>query len=131
MEMIRDAGRSVILAGNVGKPIFDLIDFDSPPDYVVYELSSYMLESLNQSEWMIDYGMITSLFPHVHVKEHGSQEAYIEAKMEMLKHSKQTFLGSQTLEVITNYELRMTDKVSVFGNISDSSQPQNDQGSQS
>jgi UDP-N-acetylmuramoylalanine-D-glutamate ligase len=105
-----------MLAGNVGKPIFDLINFDSPPDYVVYELSSYMLESLNQSDWMIDYGIITSLFPHVHVKEHGSQEAYIAAKMEIVKHSKQKFLGSQTLEVMNNKKLIMNN-VDIFGNI--------------
>lgn len=126
MEMIRDAGRSVILAGNVGKPIFDLIDFSTPPDYVVYELSSYMLESLNQSDWMIDYGMITSLFPHVHVKEHGSQEAYIAAKMEMLKHSKQPFLGSQAYSEIQNAKFKMQD-YTVFWNIKD----QNNQGDQS
>jgi UDP-N-acetylmuramoyl-L-alanine---L-glutamate ligase len=119
MEMIRDVGKSVILAGNVGIPIFDLIYFKNPPEFVVYELSSYMLESLTQSHWMIEYGIITSLFPHVHVKEHGSQEAYIAAKMEMVKHSKQIFLGSQTLEVITNDQWRMTDKVHIYGTPND------------
>lgn len=103
-EMIRDNGKSVILAGNVGKPIFDLIDFEHGPEYVVYELSSYMLESLNQLAWMIDYGVLTSLFPHVHVKEHGSQESYIAAKMEILKHSRKQIIGEQTLGIINNEE---------------------------
>jgi UDP-N-acetylmuramoyl-L-alanine---L-glutamate ligase len=130
MEMIRDAGKSVILAGNVGKPIFDLIDFNDSPEYIVYELSSYMLESLNQSDWTIDYGMITSLFPHVHVKEHGSQEAYISAKMEILKHSRKQFVGSQVLGVIQNAKFKMQN-FTMFWYKWDSSQAQNDQDDQS
>jgi len=38
----------VEIAGNIGKPVFDIIDFDDQPDYVVYEMSSFMLESLGE-----------------------------------------------------------------------------------
>jgi len=49
---LQEAGLSVEIAGNIGKPVFDIIDFESQPDYVVYEMSSFMLESL--SEFSLD-----------------------------------------------------------------------------
>ena len=45
-EMIRHAGKRVLLGGNIGIPALDLLR-DTPPDYYVLELSSFQLEPLN------------------------------------------------------------------------------------
>lgn len=47
-QILKNAGLKVKLVGNIGNPVLDEIDFDQEYDYVVAELSSYMLEHLDK-----------------------------------------------------------------------------------
>lgn len=94
-EMLKKDGKNVVLAGNVWKPVLDQIDFDAPPEIVVYELSSFMVESLG--DFGCDIGILTTLIP-VHIKEHGDYERYVAAKIKLLQHSKHAFVGTQARE---------------------------------
>ena len=47
-QLLLDAGYPAILAGNIGKPVLDQIDFADQESYVVIELSSFMLETLQK-----------------------------------------------------------------------------------
>ena len=51
-ELLKDAGFRVKLVLNIGKPVLDEIDFEEERDYVVCELSSYMLEKLNKQNFI-------------------------------------------------------------------------------
>ncbi|MGB2111374.1 MAG: hypothetical protein ACPHY8_06205 [Patescibacteria group bacterium] len=46
-ETLKNAQYNVKLVGNIGSPVFDEIDLLDPENYnyVIYELSSYMLET--------------------------------------------------------------------------------------
>jgi len=47
-ETIKHAGKSVQLIGNIGNPVLNYLDIDTPEaqkdEYAVFEVSSYMLE---------------------------------------------------------------------------------------
>ena len=69
---------SVVLAGNIGKPIFDL-DLDERIDYFVLEMSSHQLEYLDIAPHI---GIILNLFQD-HLDHAGTIEHYHEIKMHM------------------------------------------------
>lgn len=81
---LQDAGLDVEIVGNIGKPVFDIIDFEHQPAYVVYEISSYMLESL----WTfhLDVGVFNTLYP-THIAEHDGYKNYIAAKWKLVENS--------------------------------------------
>jgi len=87
------------LAGNVGRPVLDQIDFLNSPDIVVYEMSSYMVEAWHT--FTCDIGILTTLIP-VHIKEHGDYETYVAAKMKLLAHSAYGLVGYQAVEELHN-----------------------------
>ena len=68
----------VLLAGNIGKPIFDL-DLDEEVDYYVLEMSSHQLEYLDISPKI---GIILNLFQD-HLDHALTVEHYHEIKMHM------------------------------------------------
>ncbi len=70
----------VLLAGNIGKPIFDL-DLDEDVDYYVLEMSSHQLEYLDVAPRV---GIILNLFQD-HLDRALSVEHYHEIKMQMFK----------------------------------------------
>lgn len=73
-HLLQAQGRSVLLAGNIGKPLIGCLETKS--DVVVAELSSYQLSDL---EGALSLGVITRLFPE-HVDWHGSVASYYGAK---------------------------------------------------
>lgn len=48
-EILRAAGQSTVVAGNIGKPIFSLLATLTPKTQVVLELSSFQLEDISHS----------------------------------------------------------------------------------
>ncbi len=95
-EMLQHAGKKSILVGNVGKPVLEAIDFTNPPEIVVYELSSFMIDALDT--FHVDIAIFTSLYP-THTKEHGGYDAYIQAKFRLLAHADHLLVWSQLVKV--------------------------------
>ncbi len=48
-SILESAGRSVVVAGNIGKPIFSILNELTPETIVVLELSSFQLEDIRHS----------------------------------------------------------------------------------
>ncbi len=81
-------GRSAVhLGGNIGGSLLDRLDSIKPDDWIVLELSSFMLEGLREDRWSPHIALITNLAPN-HLDWHGSFEGY--------RHAKQALLDSQT-----------------------------------
>ncbi len=99
-EMLLAAGKKSMLVGNVGKPVLDEIDFSNPPDLVVYELSSFMIDALG--EYHVDIAIFTTLNA-THTKEHGGYEPYIAAKFSLLAHADHLLVWSQLQEAAANH----------------------------
>jgi UDP-N-acetylmuramoylalanine--D-glutamate ligase len=84
-EMFRAAGRTVAVAGNVGRP---LTSFDGalPADaWIVCELSSFQLEDVR--ELSCDVAVLLNLEPD-HLDRHGSFDAYRAAKLRIFERAR-------------------------------------------
>ena len=79
-HLIRASGRSVELAGNIGRPALDLLDGD-PAATAVVELSSYHVADLTTGP---EVATITNLFAE-HADWHGSEATYRAEKLRILE----------------------------------------------
>src|ERR671937_1420547 len=83
--IFRAAGRPVVVAGNVGRP---LTGFDGAlPDeaWIVCELSSFQLEDVH--ELACDVAVLLNLEPD-HLDRHGTFEAYRDAKLRIFERAR-------------------------------------------
>lgn len=83
-EMLRAAGFTVHLGGNIGIPLLPIVDQVNPEDFAVVELSSFQLISMRQSP---DIAVVTNLAPN-HLDHHASMEEYVDAKRNILIYQK-------------------------------------------
>jgi UDP-N-acetylmuramoylalanine--D-glutamate ligase len=73
------------VGGNIGRPLLLEIDNIDADDVVVLELSSFMLEYLRDARWSPHVAVMTML-ARDHVDWHGSEQAYLDAKKQILRH---------------------------------------------
>ncbi|MFV0351489.1 MAG: UDP-N-acetylmuramoyl-L-alanine--D-glutamate ligase [Oscillospiraceae bacterium] len=82
--MLQQAGYTVHLGGNIGRAMLPLVDEIGKDDIAVVELSSFQLESMQSSP---NIAVVTNLSPN-HLDVHGTFEAYVDAKRNILLHQK-------------------------------------------
>ncbi len=75
-EMLKAAGHTVWLGGNIGTPLLPLCRQMGEDDYAVVELSSFQLMDMRRSPQV---AVITNLAPN-HLDVHKDMEEYVEAK---------------------------------------------------
>ena len=92
-HLLKTAGYDVKLVGNIGTPFLDEIDFQTPHDFVVVELSSFMLETLKKKNFCSILGSIYS----VHLDRHGNMENYTKAKFNIINGSEHTIVCEKTM----------------------------------
>ncbi len=85
-EILRAAGYTVHVGGNIGVPLIERVDAIAPTDRVVLELSSFQLEALRQSPWI---GAILNVTPN-HLDRHPTFEHYAESKFNLLRYQRPT-----------------------------------------
>lgn len=98
-EMLKRAGHTVHLGGNIGRPLLPQIPQIKPADIVVAELSSFQLHTMKKSA---DIAVVTNLSPN-HLDVHKSMEEYIEAKTNIFSHQSQDGI------LIVNFDNKITD----------------------
>ena len=76
-EMLRDAGLSALVGGNIGKPLIKLADAAKPEQVLVAEVSSFQLEATQHFRPRV--AVMLNLFPD-HLDRHETMEAYLDAK---------------------------------------------------
>ena len=102
-SLLKNAGYRVKLVGNIGNPVLEEIDFAEELDFVVCELSSYMLERLEKQNYI---SVLGNIFPE-HMDWHGGFEKYVKAKLNILKGSEFNIVLQKTVEeygLATAYE---------------------------
>jgi len=83
--MLKENGRHTALAGNIGIPLLEAVEHNPAEDTVfVMELSSYQLADLQFSPHI---SVVVNLYPE-HMNYHGSVEAYMTAKKNIISHQK-------------------------------------------
>ena len=83
--MIGRDGRRVHLGGNIGETMLDRLDGVGEDDWVVLELSSFQLESVERPR--CDIGAVLNISPD-HLDRHGTLEAYAAVKRRVVEHAR-------------------------------------------
>jgi len=81
-EIIASAGRKTLVGGNIGTPAITFVEQSSPDTWVVLEISSFQLETIERFRPHI--AAVLNLTPD-HLDRHGSMERYIAAKARILE----------------------------------------------
>lgn len=79
MTDLENAGKDVVLAGNIGKSVLDTINFIKEDTLVVLEISSFQLESFASHQVSPKWAVITNITPD-HLNYYSNLEQYVEAK---------------------------------------------------
>lgn len=81
-EMLKQAGRTVWIGGNIGQPLLPLASEMKEDDLAVVELSSFQLMGMKQSAHI---AVVTNLTPN-HLDVHKDMAEYIDAKKSIFRH---------------------------------------------
>ena len=84
-EMLKAAGKTVWLGGNIGTPLLPLVRQMKKEDYAVVELSSFQLMDMRRSP---QRALITNLAPN-HLDIHKDMEEYVDAKKNIFRYQKE------------------------------------------
>ena len=80
-EMLKTAGKTVWLGGNIGTPLLPLVRQMKPEDYAVVELSSFQLMDMTRSP---EIAVVTNLAPN-HLDVHKDMDEYVDAKKNIFR----------------------------------------------
>lgn len=75
----------VYVGGNLGGTLLDQVHRIGSDEWVVLELSSFMLEGMREDGWSPHIAVVTNLAPN-HLDRHGTFEEYVAAKQVILDH---------------------------------------------
>ena len=81
-ELLKAAGKTVHVGGNIGNPLLCRADEMYPEDYAVLELSSFQLMTMTHSPHI---AVVTNLAPN-HLDMHKSMEEYVAAKENIFRY---------------------------------------------
>ncbi len=81
-HIFKTAGREVLLAGNIGNPVFHFLDIITPRTTIVFELSSHQLEFLKKAPHI---SVLLNLYQE-HLDAYESYETYKRAKINITKY---------------------------------------------
>ncbi len=86
-EMFKKANKDTYIVGNIGNPVIDTVDLTNENSYLVTELSSFQLESIE------DFKPKVSTIINItedHLNRHHTMENYINAKARIFKNQDKT-----------------------------------------
>ena len=81
-HLLKESGKDVILAGNIGVPIFDCVTNINRRTIVVYELSAHQLQFINRSPHV---GVLLNVFEE-HLDHFVTFENYKNAKINIMRY---------------------------------------------
>ncbi|AMJ57283.1 MULTISPECIES: UDP-N-acetylmuramoyl-L-alanine--D-glutamate ligase [Stenotrophomonas] len=82
-HLLRAAGHSTGLIGNIGLPLLEVLDPQPAPEYWAVELSSYQTGEVARSGVRPDVAIVLNIFPE-HLDWHGSEQRYIDDKLSLV-----------------------------------------------
>ncbi len=99
-QMLRASGLRTWVGGNIGQPLIGYLEEIEPTDKVVMELSSFQLEVM---AWSPSIAAILNITPN-HLDRHPSMEAYIKAKLNLLRFQQPGDVAVLGYDLISNIQ---------------------------
>lgn len=85
-HILQTAGAPVLLAGNIpGQPLLATLPHLPPKTWLAVEISSFQLESLNQTNTSPHISVLTTIYPD-HQDRYQNQEEYLQTKLQIFSH---------------------------------------------
>ena len=112
-EMLKAAGKTVWLGGNIGTPLLSMTPQMKAEDFAVVELSSFQLMDMTRSPHI---AVITNLAPN-HLDVHKDMDEYVEAKKNIYRFQKETDLLIVNLDNDITAPLRSAGKTRYFARL--------------
>ena len=111
-HILKQAGYSTYLGGNIGIPLFTKLNLMRPEDIIVLELSSFQLMGMQVSP---NISVITNITPN-HLNIHKDYEEYINAKKNIFKYQNEedTLILNYDNEITRNCENEAKGKTIFF-----------------
>ena len=81
--MLKKAGHSAVIGGNIGKAMLPYLEDLTPTDYAVCELSSFQLLTMGNLVHQPDIAVVTNI-ESTHLDHHISLDEYVDAKRNVL-----------------------------------------------
>lgn len=92
-HLLKEAGKDVILAGNIGIPILDCVQNINRRTIIVYELSAHQLQFIGRSPHI---GVLLNVFEE-HLDHFGTIEKYKDAKINIMR-----YMNDNDIAVLNN-----------------------------
>lgn len=99
-NLLKNSWYNVKIVWNIWKPVLDEIDFKKKYDFIVFELSSYMLEDLKNYHHSF-ISILLNIYKE-HLDWHKNFENYKNAKLNILKNSKNILIWFNLYKKIKN-----------------------------
>ena len=80
-HLLKESGKDAILAGNIGIPVFDIIEQITNKSIIVFELSAHQLQFIHRSPHI---GILLNVFEE-HLDHFGTFKAYRDAKLNIIR----------------------------------------------
>ncbi len=111
-ELLKAGGYDVYLAGNIGKPMLELLSVVDEKSYVILEMSSFQLIDMEVSPHIAVVLNVTE----DHMDWHKDREEYVNAKMNIVSHqaSSDFALINEEYETSKSFEKVATGKIIHF-----------------
>ena len=108
-KVLKEIWNNVKLVWNIWTPVLDEIDIlnNKSYDYIIYELSSYMLEMLKPKLYI---WVLNNIY-NCHLDWHDWKENYTNAKYNILKYSQYKLAN---FELINNKEIKLLENIKFF-----------------
>lgn len=109
-KTLQEAGKKVELIGNIGNPVLEYLPekYVDEEAYVVFEVSSYMLENLHKKNYI---SVLVNIYPD-HLDWHQGFENYLQAKLSLIKGSEHMLLRD---EIAQKYPEVVNEHTKIFG----------------
>ncbi len=91
-DVLKAGGLDVVVGGNIGDTVLDRLPEIGPETWVVLELSSFQLESIERPK--LHVGVILNITPD-HLDRHGTLERYTELKARAIEDADYAVLNSR------------------------------------
>lgn len=83
-QILKNSGMDVVLAGNIGIPVFDQLDLIGESTQIIVELSSHQLEYMTVSPHI---AVLLNIHEE-HLDHYGTMEKYVSAKQNIYRYQK-------------------------------------------